>query len=169
MAVNPKPARLPAPAYYPAPKRVLLAMDDLDGREELASALREDHHTVVELEDGLELWDYLSADPLPRKSPLTDVIICDSSLPGKDGLEILVALRERADLTHFILLAEPAEAKLQALRAGPLVAFLYEKPVNAHDIRDALFSLTGGSFHEEASALRVRIQSLARGSRFRVL
>jgi CheY-like chemotaxis protein len=169
MAVKPKRARIPSPAYYPAAKRVLLAMDDLDDREELAGALREDHHTVVELEDGLELWDYLSADPSARESPKTDVIISDSSLPGMGGLEILAALRERGDLTHFILLAQPEEAKLPAVRAGPVAAFLYEKPVNAHDIRDALFSLTGGSFHEEASALRDRIKSLARGSRFRVL
>lgn len=164
-----RPAASPSPPYYPAPKRVLLAMDDLESRETLADALREDHHDVVELEDGLELWDYLSASTSPRAIPQTDVIISDLSLPGMDGIEILERLRRRGDMTHFVLLASPSEASAYAVEATPVAAFLYEKPLDVQDIRDALFSLTGGSFHESAAALRARISSLARGSRFRVL
>jgi CheY-like chemotaxis protein len=165
----PRPAASASPAYYPAPKRVLLAMDDLDSREVLARALREDQHDVLELEDGLELWDYLSAGTAPRASPRTDVIIADLLLPGMDGIEILELLRGRGDMTHVVLLASPSQASRYAEEARPLAAFLYEKPLDVHDIRDALFSLTGGSFHESAAALRTRIGSLARGSHFRLL
>jgi CheY-like chemotaxis protein len=160
---------LGVPRYYPAPKTVLLAMDDADGRAELAAALRIDEHVVIEVEDGLELWDYLSTHASTRPGPVPDVIISDLALAGASGLEILERLRARKDMTHFILLALPSEAQLHAAEARPIAAFLYEKPVDVQDIRDALFSLTGGSFHEEAAALRARINSLARGNRFRSL
>lgn len=164
----PRPAATPLPRYYPAPKRVLLAVDDLDSREALASALREDQHTVVDLEDGLELWDYLSGPTTLRAPPRIDVIISDLSLPGMDAIDILKLLREGGDRPHVVLLASPSEAKLYAVEARSVAAFLYEKPLDVHDIRHALFSLTGGSFHESAVALRARIGSLARGSRFRL-
>jgi CheY-like chemotaxis protein len=168
MGVNAKSSS-PAPGYYPGPKRILVAIDDPEGLEELASGLREDGHTVVEFEDGSELWDHLTADSAAvRASPGADVIIAELSLPGMDGLQILERLRERGNLTHFILLAWPDEAAVRPAKTG-IASFLYEKPVEVRDIRNALFSLTGGSFHEEAAALRKRIESIALGSRFRVL
>jgi CheY-like chemotaxis protein len=168
MGVNAKSSS-PAPGYYPGPKRILLAVDDPEGLEELASGLREDGHTVVEFEDGSELWDHLTAESAAvRASPGADVIIAELSLPGMDGLQILERLRERGNLTHFILLAWPDEAAVRPAKTG-IASFLYEKPVEVRDIRNALFSLTGGSFHEEAAALRKRIESIALGSRFRVL
>jgi DNA-binding response OmpR family regulator len=158
-----------APVYNPAPKRVLLAMDHLESRESLATSLKKDRHAVIELEDGFELFDYLSTYGTGwRQPPPPDVVISDVSLPGMNGPEILAWLRGRGDLTHFVLLAWPQEVE-RVVGAPVMAATLYEKPVRMQDIRDALFSLVGGSFQKEAAELHARLTSLFRERRLRSL
>ena len=97
------------------------------------------------------------------------MIISDVALAGMSGIQILALLRERGDLTCFVLLAWPEEDVVPVVEARPAAAFLYEKPVDVQDIRDALFSMAGGSFQQEACALKARMDALAQANRFRAL
>lgn len=155
-------------AYQPAPKRVLLATDDADLRAELVAALEKDQHHVVELDDGLELLDYLeSAGELQGSTlPSAHVVIAALNMPGMSGVALLERLREHRNPLPFIGLAEagdaPSFARLRALNA----AFIFEAPVRLDDVRGALFSLPGGVFSEPTLSHDARLQACLRGTEF---
>jgi len=116
---------------------VLLAEQDDELREEAAEALRRDGFQVIEVEDGLELQDYLDALSESGFMSQPDVIISDAALPGYSGLEVLVHLRERDRVTPFILLASeesPVTEEAQ-IRGADLVL---PKPVDIDQLRTAV-------------------------------
>ncbi len=72
----------------PAPARVLLIEDNVDAGEVLAELLRQSSHEVAVALDGqaaLDLFDRF--DP--------QVVLCDIGLPGLDGYEVAIRMRER--------------------------------------------------------------------------
>ena len=83
---------------------VLLAHADEVRRGGLAWELGAQGCTVVEVEDGSELLDYLDDQgpwlPLPRP----DVIVADLAMDGCDGLDAARQLRRRGDLTPIIFI-----------------------------------------------------------------
>ena len=87
-----------------APPRVLLAHADETRREGLAWELGACGCTVVEVEDGKELLDYLDCSgafpPLPRP----DVIVAELDMPGCSGLDAARALRARGDHTPIVFI-----------------------------------------------------------------
>lgn len=90
-----------APAQLPL---VLLAHSDEVRRGGLAWELGAQGCSVVEVEDGSELLDYLDDQgpwlPLPRP----DVIVADLSMEGLDGLEAARRLRRAGDLTPIVFI-----------------------------------------------------------------
>jgi len=154
--------------YQPAPKRVLLASDDDDLRSALALALQRDRHTVVELEDGSELLDYLDGSRVCELAalPPPDAIIASLTMTGLSGLQLLEALRRVDDRTPFIGLAERCDAgsfeRMRALGAE----YIFEAPLRLDDIREALHSLPGGTFPEGKASHDARIEACQRGTRF---
>ncbi len=109
-----------APTQLPL---VLLAHADETRRGGLAWELGAQGCTVVEVEDGRELLDYLDEQgpwlPLPRP----DVIVAELDMPGCGGLEAACALRRSGDLTPIVFLialhtpaAAVAAARLPACR-----------------------------------------------------
>ena len=72
----------------PMPARILLIEDNVDAGEVLAELLSESGHEVAVALDGqagLDLFD--SFDP--------QVVLCDIGLPGLDGYEVAIRMRER--------------------------------------------------------------------------
>ena len=90
-----------APVQLPL---VLLAHSDEVRRGGLAWELGAQGCSVVEVEDGSELLDYLDDQgpwlPLPRP----DVIVADLSMEGIDGLEAARRLRRAGDQTPIIFI-----------------------------------------------------------------
>lgn len=90
-----------APVQLPL---VLLAHSDEVRRGGLAWELGAQGCSVVEVEDGSELLDYLDDQgpwlPLPRP----DVIVADVAMEGIDGLEAARRLRRAGDLTPIIFI-----------------------------------------------------------------
>lgn len=128
----------------PRAKRVLLAEDDEDIRELLATALREDGFDVVEFEDGFELLDYLSsALPGDAVLPRPAIIISDIRMPGHSGLEVLERLRDADPDTPVILISAFADREVQreAKRLGAEIVL--RKPVDIDELRRLVFSTTG--------------------------
>jgi CheY-like chemotaxis protein len=125
-AQSASPFREPRAEWAPSPELpplVLLAHADEVRRSGLAWELGAQGCTVVEVEDGLELLDYLDDDgpwlPLPRP----DVIVTELDMPGFGGLEAARRLREAGDPTPIIFInvsrapaAAAAAARLPACR-----------------------------------------------------
>lgn len=92
---------VPSPALPPL---LLLAHGDESRRNGLAWELGAQGCTVVEVEDGAELLDYLDDSgpwlPLPRP----DVIVAELDMPGCGGLEAARRLREAGDETPIIFI-----------------------------------------------------------------
>jgi len=93
--------------------RILLVEDSKRLRETVAKVMRRSGYKVDESADGEEgLWK--------ARENVYDAIILDIMLPGRDGLEVLEALRrEKRDVPVLMLTARDAiEDRVQGLRQG---------------------------------------------------
>lgn len=103
----------PAPPRPPALARILIVEDDAAIREGLQMNLSlEGHHCLV-AEDGERAIELLS-----RETP--DLVLLDVMLPGRNGFEVLRAIRaDRPDLPVLFLTARADEAdKILGLELG---------------------------------------------------
>jgi two-component system phosphate regulon response regulator PhoB len=105
-------------ALEPEPETVLLVEPDDDLRERVSEALREDGFRVVEVEDGMELLDYLEALTGRGKVIPPDVIVSEIALPGPSALELLWRLRQQDRVTPVILIASKGEDVERAQECG---------------------------------------------------
>lgn len=80
-----------------AARRVLLIEDDAAARDGLGSLLTEDGYLVRTAPTGEGGLD-CAAEFRP------DVVVCDFTLPGIDGLEVLRRLRDSQDCVFFVVL-----------------------------------------------------------------
>ncbi|WP_091568377.1 response regulator transcription factor [Oryzisolibacter propanilivorax] len=93
--------------------RLLLVEDDAMIGEAVQELLRLEHHAVDWVRDGLQ------ADAALRAQGY-DLVLLDLGLPGRDGLDVLRALRARRDRTP-VLIATARDAvaqRVQGLDAG---------------------------------------------------
>ncbi|MCA1975261.1 MAG: response regulator, partial [Caenispirillum sp.] len=70
--------------------RILCVEDEAALRRILAEELRDAGFEVIEADDGLQALD-LIAEMRP------DMVLCDVTMPGLSGYDVLARLRERAD------------------------------------------------------------------------
>jgi CheY-like chemotaxis protein len=101
-----------------APPRVLLAHADETRREGLAWELGAQGCTVIEVEDGKELLDYLASGGAFAPLPRPDVIVAELEMPGCSGLDAARALRAQGDHTPivFINVSNAPSAAIAAAR-----------------------------------------------------
>ena len=129
------------PSELPAPKVVLLAEEDEHTRETLAADLRARGYSVVTLEDGLALCDYLERAHFSHGTvPCPDLILSEAKLPGYDGLDICRLIHREKGSVPFIVLApyEDAETWEGAERAG--ACHVLNKPVDLSELHLAVAS-----------------------------
>jgi CheY-like chemotaxis protein len=99
--------------------RILVAEDQPDLRRLLGTALRRDGHEVVEARDGAELLEALASTLIEPVTAPFDLVVCEQTLPGMPGLNVLAGLRSRDHTTPFVLVTDdPAIGR----RAGQLGA-----------------------------------------------
>ena len=116
--------------------RVLIVEDQLDHRMILAVILSHLHYQVIEAADGLEgIHKALSEAP--------DLIIMDLGLPGIDGLETTVRLKQNPKTAHIPVIAhtiwKEEEYKQRAHQAG-IVEYL-TKPTPSETFKRVLEKL----------------------------
>ena len=132
----------PTPWMTVTARRVVLAEDDADLRDMLASALRADGYDVIEAADGAELLAAVSRDPVGLAgAPAPAVIVTDIRMPGRSGLEVLADLRQAHVATPVIVITGfgDATALAEAKRLG--VAAVFDKPFDLDDLRAAVRNL----------------------------
>jgi DNA-binding NtrC family response regulator len=80
---------------------VLLADDDQDVRESIATALQNEGHRVTEAADGAEAAALIGTRPF-------DVAICDVQMPRVDGLTLFRRIRREAPKTAVVIMTTHA-------------------------------------------------------------
>jgi CheY-like chemotaxis protein len=111
--------------------------DDAVTREAVKGALQRSGYTVLLAEDGCE---GLLAARVWRPS----AIICDNMMPNMTGVEMLRALREKAETRDVpVLVATGFTAACEQLVNADSNARLASKPLELSKLITALQSLTG--------------------------
>jgi len=124
--------------------RVVLAEDDNEMRNLLASRLRRDGFEVLEACDGSELSTLIDAaheDRLLTSDPIVDVVISDARMPHRSGLDALEGLRKNDPQTPFILITAFGDTHThsEAFRLGANAVF--DKPFEVDDLCTAVINL----------------------------
>ena len=93
--------------------RITVVEDNQSLRKGITYRLQDEGHAVDALADGAEAELFLAQEP-------GDLVVLDINLPGRSGLEILAALRERGDPRPVILLTarSSTEDRVAGLDAG---------------------------------------------------
>lgn len=118
--------------------RVALADDQALVRAGLRALLQQQGIEVaLEAEDGVDLLEKLQAHPV-------DVVLSDIRMPGTDGIEALLQLRERGDTTPVLLLTtfDDSDLLLRATDAGAQGFLL--KDAAPEDLREAITRVAAG-------------------------
>ena len=118
--------------------RVALADDQALVRAGLrALLLQQGIEVALEAEDGADLLEKLQAHPV-------DVVLSDIRMPGTDGIEALLQLRERGDRTPMLLLTtfDDSDLLLRATDAGAQGFLL--KDAAPEDLREAIARVAAG-------------------------
>lgn len=118
--------------------RVALADDQALVRAGLrALLLQQGIEVVLEAEDGDDLLEKLQAHSV-------DVVLSDIRMPGTDGIEALLQLRERGDTTPMLLLTtfDDSDLLLRATDAGAQGFLL--KDAAPEDLREAIARVAAG-------------------------
>ncbi|MEJ8734116.1 response regulator transcription factor [Mediterraneibacter sp. ICN-202921] len=93
--------------------RILIAEDERDLNQLLASRLKEEHYSVDACFDGEEALDYIAGAEY-------DALILDIMMPKKDGLSVLKQLRKKNKSVPVLLLTakDSIEDRVKGLDAG---------------------------------------------------
>ncbi|EIC20381.1 response regulator [Thiorhodovibrio frisius] len=145
-----QPNRAASPLRTPADLRglrVLVVEDNATSREMLVAQIESFHMRAVAVASGEEALNQL-ADPAQS----FDLVLLDWKMPGLNGLETAVRIRQDLKLPHTpmvcMISAYAREDLLQQSERSVLDAFLH-KPVNQSFLFDTIVSLFG---HQDAAA-----------------
>jgi CheY-like chemotaxis protein len=118
-----------------APLRIVVAEDNSALRRLLALVLGREGHDVIEACDAGELLELLASSLIEGGDAPIDLVICEHSLPGIQGLSVLAGLRSRDRVTPFILMTGNEEVQRRARHLGAVVL---DHPFNIAAIRGAV-------------------------------
>jgi CheY-like chemotaxis protein len=119
------------------PATVLVADDDEDMRDLVASSLRADGYAVVEANDGAELLDRLE-EALQDPGSRPDVVVTDIMMPGLSGLGVLDALRRARLEFPVILMTVLADDSIHLVARRLGAVGVLRKPFDMDDLRTAI-------------------------------
>lgn len=128
---------MPEPSPPHTPTTVLIADDDDDMRDLIATTLRSEGYEVLEATDGVDLLDRLErALDDPRERP--DVVVTDIMMPRLSGLGVLDALRRAQLHVPVILMTVLADRSVHIVARRLGAVGVLRKPFNADDLRTAI-------------------------------
>jgi two-component system, OmpR family, alkaline phosphatase synthesis response regulator PhoP len=115
-------------------RRTVIIADDAPANRMLASAIiGTDDFNVVEAHDGIEAWSLI-------QELRPSVVLLDVRMPGRNGLDILRAIKSDPNLTAtrvILLTASAEESEISAGWAAGADSYL-TKPFSAEDLLSRL-------------------------------
>src|SRR5690349_1099149 len=115
---------------------IILAEDDHEMRDLLATVLRKDGYEVTLAKDGGELLARLAFQEF-------DVVISDIRMPVCSGMNVLEGLRDARWSVPVILMTAFGDDETRA-RVESNDAVLFDKPFDVDDLRTAIMHLVHG-------------------------
>ena len=132
----------PTHQFRTAPARILLAEDDGDLRELLATAFREDGFDVIEAPDGRALLDCLAeALSLDGNLDAFDVIVSDIRMPVYTALDIMDGVRTVLHNSRVILTTAFGDRSTHERAKQLGAAAVFDKPFDIDELRLAVYDL----------------------------
>ena len=133
--------------------RILLAEDDADLRQLLASELAADGYEVEEVADGRQFADWLArwSDPDERDDSC-HVIISDIRMPGHSGLDILARLHRLQSKLPVIIITAFGDSATRRLAASLGAVAVFGKPFDVDDLRTAILHFAANSLARRPAA-----------------
>ena len=116
--------------------RIILAEDDDEMRDLIASSLRKDGYDVTLAKDGGELLARLAFQSF-------DVVISDIRMPVCSGTHVLDGLRDASWTTPVILMTAFGDEETRA-HVESRDAVFFDKPFDLDDLRTAVMNLVHG-------------------------
>jgi two-component system chemotaxis response regulator CheY len=126
------------PSLATAPKwalHIVLAEDNRQLRNLLATALYSDGHNVDEVTDARELIGHVTTSILAGREDEIDLIISEQELPVVPGVMVLAGLRARGHAIPFVLMTGDEAVQVRAKELG---AVTLDRPFNLGAIREAI-------------------------------
>ena len=118
---------------------VLVIDDDPAMRSTLRRILERDGHEVREAEDGDRGIRTFRAQP-------TDIVITDVLMPGKEGIETIVELREEAPEVRILVISGGGSMRVEAMLDDATAIGAdasLAKPFTIDQLRNAVAALLG--------------------------
>ncbi len=118
---------------------ILIADDDLQTRETLASLLETEGHETYSAASASELLD------LARERPGFDLVLTDLKMPRTDGIQLLETLRLQYPSAQVIVMSaySTPETVLAAFRRG--AADYLQKPFDWKELQEVLHRALAGA------------------------
>ena len=124
------------------PWHVMLAEDDREMRELIASALAAEGYEVIEARDGSELLSRLQeVAKQPRGRETLAVVISDVRMPRLDGLDVLAALRCARWYTPVILITAFGDEEVHRVAHELGAVGVLDKPFSLADLRSLVHQI----------------------------
>lgn len=131
----PPVGRLPPPQAEPRTVyRVLVAEDDPELRRLVAAALRKDGLEVIEVEDGNELHLEMLFDGV-GVGRLPDLVVTDIRMPGRNGLDVVAAVRRRGWTTPVVFITAFGDDATHQRARSLGQCTVVDKPFELDDLR----------------------------------
>jgi CheY-like chemotaxis protein len=141
----------PPKGIPPTAIRILVADDDPDMRNYIAEPLRQRGCQVIEVEDGLQLLDFLGTRFSRRRRASEPnllaprIVISDVLMPGCDGLTALSSMRRWGWNIPVILVSANDDPRVLTEGARLNVSAYFQKPFSIEDLCDTVEALLAGT------------------------
>jgi signal transduction histidine kinase/DNA-binding response OmpR family regulator len=149
-----RPSAAPRPLRGGEGKTVLIVEDSDPAIVQIRDFLEEDGYRILLARDGREALD-ITANTTP------DAIILDIMMPGIDGIQVLIALREAertAGIPVLVLTAKQiSREELSVLKRNNIHQLIQKGDVNREELRDAVAAMTIPEAPEPTPPSRPRI------------
>jgi CheY-like chemotaxis protein len=135
--------------------KILVAEDDPTSRRLLEVSLSRTGYDVVATADGEEAWLALQQPQPPR------LAILDWMMPGRDGIEICRAIRQREGMGYIYVMLVTTKTRTEDIVAGLQAGAddYLTKPYDPHELRSRV--ATGRRVIELESALAKKVEELS--------
>jgi CheY-like chemotaxis protein len=123
---------------------ILVVEDDKSVRDNLNYLLSNEGYSVIQAEDGLEAFDFVS-------EAVPDLIISDIHMPNMGGFDLFKKLKNKTETDSIPVIFLTADTRLQKMQEGISLgaADYLTKPYDLEELLDAVYTkLLGRNIHE---------------------